>query len=586
MAKIKLLSENLINQIAAGEVIERPASIVKELLENSIDANASKIEIEIGPDCRNIRIADNGSGIDKDDAVLAFTRHATSKIKTEKDLWSISTLGFRGEALASIISVAKVSCITKTSDAATGIKVECENSEIKITETGCATGTVMEIKELFYNIPARMKFLKKPQTEFANIVESIQTIAISHPEISFHLLHKGHTTLKTTGSSDFVTVISEIYSRQLINELTEISKEDTQFKIKLNGFTSNPDFTRSNKKAIYVFINGRTVKCHIISKAIETAYRNIIPDGRYPFAVLNLSMPPGEVDVNVHPAKREVRYVNPNQIFNFVQSAVKSVFESSDYNNIQLVPSTEIFEEDISEKNNVVSMSGFGLDLIDFTFESPVTSEKIEKSIEFYSPPAQTKIMFGENKAGEIINKPKIIGQFLNTYILLENPVGLEIIDQHIAHERFIYEKLKSTKDYASQLLLTSQNIELEPSQMSLLEENSEILFKFGYKFRKIENRYVVLEQVPQLLAGKDPESVINDILESLEESPEHLEDKILITTACHAAVKAGEKLSIWQMEELITNWQSRSFSATCPHGRKISHILPSREIAAFFGRN
>ncbi|HBH18072.1 MAG TPA: DNA mismatch repair endonuclease MutL, partial [Cyanobacteria bacterium UBA9579] len=304
MKRIKLLPENLINQIAAGEVIERPASIVKELVENSIDAGATRVEIEISNECRNIRVADNGSGIHKDDVALAFSRHATSKLQQENDLWTISTLGFRGEALASIISIAKVSCLTRTADSPVGVKVDCENSEITITETGCAIGTTMEVKELFYNVPARRKFLKKAQTELASIIEVVQSIAISYPEVSIHLIHKGRTSLKTTGSKDMATVISEIYSKELLDELVEVYKDDTEYKLEVKGFTSNPNFTRSNKKAIYVFVNGRTVKCPILSKAIDTAYKGLIPSDKYPFAILDLIIPAGEVDVNVHPAKR------------------------------------------------------------------------------------------------------------------------------------------------------------------------------------------------------------------------------------------------------------------------------------------
>ncbi|MFA6990058.1 MAG: DNA mismatch repair endonuclease MutL, partial [Candidatus Gastranaerophilaceae bacterium] len=329
MKRIKLLDKNLINQIAAGEVIERPASVVKELIENSIDSGSTKISVEINNECRNIRVADNGSGINKDDIELAFSRHATSKIQTEKDLWNINTLGFRGEALASIISVSKVTCITRTKDSETGYKAECENSVVKITETGCAQGTIMEIKDLFYNIPARLKFLKKNQTEFAYIPEILQSLAISHPEIAFVLSSKGNTLLKTLGSGDIEATISEIYSTELIKELSVINLQDENSKISISGVTSSPEYTRSNKKAIYIFVNGRIVRCPVISKATETAYKDLIADNRYPFAVINLEVKPDEVDVNVHPSKKEVRYTNTNLIYGFVYSAVKNALEKT-----------------------------------------------------------------------------------------------------------------------------------------------------------------------------------------------------------------------------------------------------------------
>lgn len=583
MKRIKLLPNNLINQIAAGEVIERPASIVKELLENSIDAGATRIEIEINNDCRNIRVADNGNGIHKDDVALAFSRHATSKIQDESDLWGISTLGFRGEALASIISVAKVICITRTPEVETGIKAECQNSEIKITNTGCAIGTTMEIKDLFYNVPARAKFMKKSQTELAYIIETVQGIAISYPEVAINVINKGHSSLKTTGSGDLATVISEIYSKELIRELSEVNFSDSGFGLEIKGYASNPDFTRSNKKAVYLFINGRTVRCPILSKAVDTAYKDLIPSGRYPFAVLDLKIPAGEVDVNVHPAKREVRYTNPNQIFNFTFSAVKSALE------VKLFSSSASFEPrqegsyatatPIAPKSSYQPLSS----KIDF---SRFKEQTVERSIDFYAPQKQEKIEFTDFAIEEKIEKPQIIGQFLNTYILIEHSDGLQMIDQHIAHERINYEKLKAQKDVASQLVLASPSIELEPTKVSLIEENLETLAKFGYEFEIIDEKHIALKQIPQIIAKRSPESVVFELIEALENSSiESIEDEILITTACHASVKANEKLSIWQMDELITEWQKTKQPWTCPHGRVISKILPVKEIANFFSR-
>ena len=587
MKKIKLLEKNLINQIAAGEVIERPSSIVKELVENSIDAGASRIEIEIANDCKDIRVADNGSGIDKEDAILAFTRHATSKIRDEKDLWTISTLGFRGEALASIISVAKVTCLTRTKDSPSGIKIDCKNSEIKISDVGCAFGTIMEINDLFFNIPVRAKFLKTTQTEFSNIIEIVQNIAIANPKVTFNLIHKGHNSLKTTGSGELATVISEIYSKELIRELVPIYKEDSEFKLEAKGFASNPDFTRSNKKAIYIFINGRMVKCHVISKAIDNAYKDMIPSGKFPFVVLDLSIPPSEIDVNVHPSKREIRYINANQVFNFVYSSIRGALESGfSANNSIEARQTVVFENNTPtiQKHNFQSKPYFSNSFANRGYGSAktnITQDIAEKSIEFYSP--QSKIEF---KQEILMVKPKIIGQLFNTYIFIETEEGLQIVDQHIAHERTIYDKLRKTKEYASQLLLLSDNIELEPSHIALLEEKREILSKFGYEFDKINDRELMLRQVPQILINKNPSSIVNDLIHALEGEVESIEDEILITISCHGAVKAGEKLSIWQMEELIINWQNTDFPKTCPHGRIISKTLSSKEIADFFGRN
>ncbi|MDD3014456.1 MAG: DNA mismatch repair endonuclease MutL [Candidatus Gastranaerophilales bacterium] len=587
MKRIKLLPDNLINQIAAGEVIERPASVVKEFLENSIDAGSNRIEIEIGNECRNIRVADNGHGIHKDDVVLAFSRHATSKLLKERDLWSISTLGFRGEALASIISVAKVSCLTRTEESSVGVKVECRNSEVKVSEAGCAIGTIMEVEDLFYNVPARMKFLRKTQTELASIIEVVQSIAISYPEVSVHLIHKGHTSLKSTGSGDLATVVSEIYSKELINELAEINMEDNEFALKAKGYASNPDFTRSNKKAVYLFVNGRTVKCHIISKAIDNAYKDLIPSGRYPFVVLDLNLPSSAVDVNVHPAKKEIRYINTNQVFNFVYTSIRSALEAGLFNKKEFAAeeNTAHFAYNNQFKGEYSAPSGSYTPA--FTVPAKVDfvnfKEKSEKSMDFYSSQEKLDLSTEENEI--FVKKPKIIGQYLNTYILIETPEGLQVIDQHIAHERTIYEKLKESKVIASQLLLISGIIELEPSQTALFEENAEILSKYGYEFERSENKGIVLKQVPQMLLNSSHEKIVNEILEALESSLENIENKLLITTSCHAAVKAGEKLSVWQMEDLILEWQKSKNNLTCPHGRKICHILSSKEIASFFGR-
>ena len=594
MKRIKLLPENLINQIAAGEVIDRPASAVKELAENSIDAGATKIEVEVSNEARDLRIADNGHGIHKDDLTLAFMRHATSKIQNQKDLCHLNTLGFRGEALASIISVAKVTCTTRTAEDDNGLRVECADSEIKISETGCAVGTIMDIKDLFYNIPARLKFMKKSQTELAYITETLQNIAVSHPEVAVNLVHKKHSVIKTSGSSDLATVISEIYSKELIKELTEVDFEDIGFNLRITGMISNPDFTRSNKKAIYVFVNGRTIKCNIISKAIDTVYKDLIPYGKYPFAVLNITMPPEEIDVNVHPSKKEVKYSKPNLIFNFVYSAIKSALEGNQkFNTLKLVSREEQKDEisfsqpdfnssqtQISDDSKVIDFSRFGEFKGDELIEVAIPTKTFESDV------FQNKIEFiPQNKEIPIILKQKIIGQLDNTYILIDTEDGLQLIDQHIAHERYLYEQLKEKKAQASQLLLTSAVIETDARHVLLLGENLDLLAEYGFELEFATDSSVKLKRIPQLLANKNPEKVVLDLIEAVKTTPENMENEILERLACSAAVKAGEKLTLWQMEELISNWTNSKFNKTCPHGRKIAHTIPIKEIAKFFGR-
>ncbi len=327
MGRIIQLSKNVINQIAAGEVIERPYSVVKELVENSVDAGATRVSIEIENDCRNIRVADNGSGIHPDDIMLAFSKHATSKIKTGEDLYNVHTMGFRGEALASIISISKLTCITRTSEFDFGTKVECENSEVKYSKTGSAVGTIMDIKDLFYNLPARLKFLKSAKTEYAYISELIQSLALINSNISFELKNNGKTTLKTTGQGELSQTMKEVFAEDVNKNFREVLKTDKISELKLSGYVSKPDYTRSSKKDYYLYVNSRIVKCPVFQKAIDTAYKNLI-GCRYPFIVLNLELPPVDVDVNVHPSKKEVRYKNTNQIFNFIYTSVNSALSN------------------------------------------------------------------------------------------------------------------------------------------------------------------------------------------------------------------------------------------------------------------
>ncbi|OGI03702.1 MAG: hypothetical protein A2Y25_08170 [Candidatus Melainabacteria bacterium GWF2_37_15] len=578
--RIKQLPDNLINQIAAGEAIERPASVVKELVENSIDAGSTRIEVEISNATRDIRVADNGGGIHKDDILLAFSRHATSKIEKINDLWSISTLGFRGEALSSMISIAKVICTTRTKDSETGLKVKCENSQVSFSDAGCAIGTTMEINDLFYNVPARLKFLKKTQTEMAAISEIVQSLAISNPGIAFTLIHNKNTIFKTIGSNDLAATIGEVYSSEIISELVEINKEDEQFNLKIHGFASNPDFTRSNKKAIYTFINGRTVKCPIISKAIDTAYSDMIPSGRYPYVVLNILMSPKEIDVNVHPTKKEVKYSKPNLIFNFVYSAIKGALGVAPQRHSQDVGCIYAPEQQgcINAPYEIPKV---------INFPKAITQEIEDDDIQEVSfAPASVQKRFEVESDGYdlFVEKPRIIGQLENTYILIQAKDGLQIIDQHIAHERALYEKLKREKNYASQLLLASEVIELTPEQYNLFRENADLLNKYGYEVEIIDFG-IKLKRIPQTIAEKDPKKIVNDLIEALESSPEIIENELLMRTACLSSVKAGERLSIGQMEELIINWQNTSYPKTCPHGRKIAHVISRQEIAGFFGR-
>lgn len=589
MARIQQLSKHLINQIAAGEVIERPASVVKELAENSIDAGATKISIEINNDCRDIRVADNGCGIHPDDIMLAFSKHATSKIASDDDLFDIHTLGFRGEALASIISISKLTCTTRTVDFETGTKVKCENSEVKQVETGCAVGTIMDIKDLFYNLPARLKFLKSPNTEFSYIQELVQSLALAHPECSLELKKNGKTMLKTSAQNNLLQTIKEVYSADVISNLKEVLKTDNLSGLKISGYVSTPDYTRSSKKSYHIYINSRTVKCGVFQKAIDTAYKSLIANGKYPFVVLNLEIPPADVDVNVHPTKKEVRYKNTNQIFNFIYTSIQAGL--SNYVERQYPQFTQTAPQ---RQDNVVDfiqpkLESSGEIFFDKNDDAVYVSDKImeqesENNVQENENTEQRQFFVPAEKEPE--HDENIVGQYKNTYILIEKEDGLEIVDQHIAEERYIYEKLMSEKNIVSQMLFVSDVVPVSISEAELIKENIEKFEKFGYGIEFLKDNELIFKKVPQMIAKVNPKEILADILENIDGNIDRLEEKILITTSCKASVKAGQKLSTWQMQEIIKKWRTTKMPYTCPHGRPIVKFFPHKEIAAFFQRN
>ena len=595
MARIKQLSKHLINQIAAGEVIERPSSVVKELTENSVDAGATKISIEINNDCRDIRVADNGCGIYPDDIMLAFSKHATSKIATDEDLFNIHTLGFRGEALSSIISISKLTCTTRTADFDTGTKVKCENSEVKQVETGCAIGTIMDIRDLFYNIPARLKFLKSSNTEFSYIQELVQSIALAHPECSFELKKNGKIVLKTSGQNNLLQTIKEVYSTDIISNLKEVLKTDQLAGMKISGYVSTPNYTRSSKKGYHIYINGRTVKCPVFQKAIDTAYKSLIANGKYPFVVLNLELPPADVDVNVHPTKKEVRYKNTNQVFNFIFASIQAGL--TNYIERQSARSfdPQSFTPQPIQQSNVVDfvqpkLESSGEIYFDKKDDTIYVSDKLmQEKEEKFSQQKEEKTeqrQFFVPVEKEPEPEENIIGQYKNTYILVEKEDGLEIIDQHIAEERYIYEKLMAEKNIVSQMLFVSDVVPVSSTEAELIKENIDKFEKFGFGIEFLKENELIFRKVPQMIAKVNPKEILADILANIEGNIDRLEEHILITTACKASVKAGQKLSTWQMQEIVKKWRTTKMPYTCPHGRPVVKFFPHKEIAGFFQRN
>lgn len=584
MGKIKQLSKHVINQIAAGEVIERPMSVVKEFVENSIDAGADKIEIAISNKCLNIRVADNGSGIEEDDVELAFSKHATSKIDTIDDLFNVSSLGFRGEALASIISVSKLSCTTKTDKRQDGIKIECENSEIKKSVFPCAKGTIMDVQDLFYNVPARLKFLKNDKTELSYITEFIQAIAISHPNISFNLLNENASIIKTSGSGDILTTIGEIYTADVTKELKKIDVYDILSKIKVSGYTSKPDYTRSSKKSIYIFVNNRVVKCPIIQKAITNAYKSMMPQGKYPFSVICIEIPPQDVDVNAHPTKKEIRYKNPNQVYGIVYSGILRAINSYSpiKNDFSYQNSSSELKNYETEKEQPIFSSDFSYKQDNNDDEQIIQnydfSQIDDKEVEQQSFSIQT----------QEIERPdyRIVGQIANSFILVEYDDCVEYVDQHIAEERYYFEKLQEQEEIPSQLLLFDDEKQLEPSDIELLKNYEETLEKYGYKIEFLSSKSMKFKKIPLMLAHVKTYDILPDLLENLNEAKTDIGTKILATIACHASIKAGQELTLWQMEDVIKRWKITKQQYTCPHGRPIAKKISKKEIASYFLRN
>ncbi len=581
MPRINQLSVNLINQIAAGEVIERPYSIVKELVENSIDAQSSKIEINVSNDCRNIRIADNGCGIHPADIYKAFQKHATSKISCENDLWNIKTLGFRGEALASICSIAKITCTSRTRDFDFGVKVIAQNSTINKSETGCAIGTIMEVENIFSSQPARLKFLKSDKTEFSYIQETIFQQAIVHPEISFSLIHNNIPVIQTKICPDLLSRLEDLYSVKLADELRALNKYDDKFNLKISGYVSLPSFTRSSKKSVRIYVNNRPVKCPIVSKAIDSAYKNLLPNGKYPFAVLIISLNPKDIDVNAHPTKKEIRWKDPNLIYNFVISAIDKALSSKTYS-----PETDISKTYVG--NNVIPFisDNSSANDEDTYYISDKQLSDLNYQNYYQQPQEQQQLLptvFQSDTAND--NDYCVIGQLQNTYILIETKEGLEIVDQHIADERYLFEKLKSQKNIASQMLLITDVIDLEAEEVAILQSEKDILKNFGYEIDFISQTKIKFKRIPQILSKVKPQEIAAELLNNINNSFNNIEEKIIVTTSCKAAVKAGEKLSLWQAEELIKRWKSSKNPEVCPHGRPISHFIPFSEIAKFFDR-
>ncbi|WP_322798723.1 DNA mismatch repair endonuclease MutL [Thermoflexus sp.] len=558
---IRILDPGLVAQIAAGEVVERPASVVKELVENALDAGASRIEVEIeGGGRRRIRVADDGSGIPAAEVPLAFARHATSKLSSVEDLFRVTTLGFRGEALAAIAAVARVTCRTRAVGEDLGVEFRIEGGRI-LAQRPLARppGTEMIVEDLFFNTPARLKFLKGEGAERRQIDLWITRYALAYPHVHFVLRHNGREIFSLPAAREPRHRLAALYGAELADALLEVSEEADG--VQVYGWISPPGIDRPDRQELVFFVNGRWVQDRMLPAAVLQAYHTLLPSGRYPWVFLWVKLPPERVDVNVHPAKIEVRFRDPDGLFRAVQRAVHRALRES-----TPVP---VFQ----------------------AAEIPV------RATEF---PARPVPMPSEDLAGEPAEERaspglpplRVIGQIQARYIIAEGPDGLYLLDQHAAHERVLYEALQAQRQEGplpAQPLLQPVLIDVLPEEMSLLEENRGLLEELGFRIEPFGPRTVRLQAVPAVLSAEAILSVFQDLLLDLQESRRPVEGALeaqLIRSICkRAAVKAGQVLSVEQMQHLVRALERCAMPWACPHGRPTILRFPIGQLARQFGR-
>ncbi|MBO5230166.1 MAG: DNA mismatch repair endonuclease MutL [Clostridia bacterium] len=638
MPKINVLSKQLAELIAAGEVVERPASVVKELLENSIDAGATAITVEIkNGGISYIRITDNGCGISKDDIRNAFVSHATSKIATPEDLNSIFTLGFRGEALASVSAVARVEVMTKTAEDETGLRYVIESGEeVLLDDAGCPNGTTMIVRDLFYKTPARMKFLKKDVTEANAVASVVDRIALSHPEVSFRFVREGKQVLVTSGNGDLLTCIREIFGKDFSADL--IPAEFEGQGIKVSGYVSKPTAARPNRNMQFFFLNNRLIKTGTGSAALSESYKNSIMVGKFPSCVLNIDIDPSLVDVNVHPAKTEVRFSDERVIFNAVFCACKNALAAGDTPKQikKEIPKTDYYKapekpaeqlkitpvaapkkdfwqhipvksesktEPPAVKINIVEPKAAEVKkepqkfaMVSAPIVTPAKEEKIE-DILLNSPP---KAEISEPIVPEIVSaEPKnefceeefhLVGEAFKTYIICEYRGKMVIIDKHAAHERIIYEKLKRENgERTPQLLLLPVTVTLSKEEYSAFLENLELVNKAGFDAEDFGGGCVIVRECPMELSADDIQDVISEIAGRFVDKKQDVSfekmDWIFHSVACRSAIKADNFTSRLEMERFAKQLLSMPDIRYCPHGRPVLIEMTQRELEKNFGR-
>ncbi len=577
MSVIKIMDEILSNKIAAGEVVERCVSVVKELVENSIDAKSKKIKIElIESGVKEIKVTDDGIGMDREDALNAFLRHATSKLLNEDDLFRINTLGFRGEALPSIASVSEV--ILKTSKGDVGTEIVVKGGKlISESKADSRKGTIITVKNIFYNTPARLKHLKSLYTELAIITEYVDKMALANPSISFSLYNDSKMLFNTDGSNDLLKVINEVYGLGVSKKMIKISSSDDEYDI--DGYISYPEITKSNRNHITTFVNGRLVKNYELIRAINDSYHTYKPEDKYPIVVLNINVDYSLVDVNIHPTKQDIKFGKIEELKDLVSTTIKEAL-----NRVLLIPEVESIK--IEESNNYEEIT---LPLNDFKVEENNADNETNNEFIIHNEPSN-EVIINDKK----IEIPMIypVGLAKGTYIIGQNELGIYLIDQHAANERINYEyylkKVPSNKDIQNMIIPIT--IELTKKEFIIVKENIKILTDLGFNVEEFGDNTFIFRSHPIWLKQDYEEEAIKKLLDLIvlienDFNKEKFMENIAITMSCKLSIKANENISLDEMELLINKLRSCDNPYTCPHGRPTIISFTNYELEKLFKR-
>ena len=581
---IRILPPQVAAKIAAGEVVERPASVIKELVENAIDAGAESIQIEITQGGRRLmRVGDDGCGIPMAEVELAFARNATSKLRTADDLYRIRTLGFRGEALASIAAVSRLTLTTRWADEPVGTLVRLEGGGIVHKEPHARPpGTTVQVENLFYNTPARLKFLRSEATEAGHVAQLATSYALAYPSIRLQLQHNDRLVLRTMGTGRLFDALVAIYGLDVAEAMLEVTPDarGEEEGLRVWGYIGSPSLQRADRRDLFLFVNHRWIQDRSLSYAIGEAYRTLMPQGRHPMVVLNIELPPEDVDVNIHPTKREVRFRRERQVFSAVQRAVRTTLMAQYPVPVMPVPPSTPWPSGTSGQREVSpAASQMALDVYRAAIPTAGGREG-----PFILPQEQPG-----SRRPERLPMLRVLGQIAQTYIIAEGPGGMYLIDQHAAHERIRYEELvrqRAEEGVVSQELLEPLPIELAPHQGELLEAHLPDLASYGLEVIPFGGNTFLIKRIPATLAGGDVVAALVEMLEAAERAGASWEEQTLITLSCHTAVRAGQTLSPEEMRDLIRQLERSDLPHTCPHGRPTMVHISQAQLERQFGRH